>query len=215
MLVANVLTYCRNRMNETFAITPNWFDSELYQIMENKCNEAISSIGLIDQSSTFSTVANTQIYNYPTNMVRLRRVWCNGIGVKRLAFRQFESRQPSGIVPTGLPREMMLYNNQIYFTPIPDQVYTITVYGECMNFSTVDSTGTIDLPFIFHPAICDGMIMEMYSKDLNSTFYDRYEKKWEGWLISMREYAKRRRSRGMPQVINDADLLLETEFGVI
>lgn len=217
MNVSDVLNYVRAMMNEETAVTPNWSDMELYRIIEKKCNEALSFIGLIDASTTFTSVSAQDTYDYPTNFIRLRRVWYNGVGIKLLNFRQYESRQPSGNKPSGTPREMIVFNDQIIFTPTPNVTGdTITIYGEKQQSSITGSNSTIDLPSVFHGAICDGVIAEMFAKDLNSGMYDRYTNKWNDVHIpAMREFAKRRRRRGMPTTVIDADSLLETEFGVI
>lgn len=218
MTVTDVLNYCRAMMNEETAVTPNWTNTELYRIIQKKCNEALATIGLIDSKDTSTvSVANQADYDYPDNFVRIRRVLYDNQPLKYITSRQFESRTPSGVAPTGLPREFTLFNNVISLTPTPDTSSdTITIYGEKQQSDITSSSSTIDIPSIFHGAICDGVISEMFAKDLNSGLYDRYNSKWDNiHLPSMREFAKRRRRRGLPTTVIDADALLETEFGVI
>jgi hypothetical protein len=217
MTTSDVLNYCKAMMNEEGAITPNWSDTELFRIVEKKCNEALSFLGLVDTKTTTLSVAGQADYNYPTNMIRIRRIWYSGMGLKYITIRQYESRQPGGIAPSGTPREFTLYNNVITLTPVPSVSNdTITIFGESQQTSITSSSVSIDIPSVFHGAICDGVISEMFAKDLNSGFYDRFNNKWNDIHIpSMREFARRRRRRGLPTTVIDSDSLLETEFGVI
>jgi len=218
MLTTDVLNYCRAMMNEESALTPNWSDAELLRIIEKKANECLSLIGLVEiKSTTTVSVAGQADYNYPTNMVRIRRIWYAGQPLKYLDFRQFEARKPQGIAPTGTPREFGLFNSVITLMPTPTvSSDTITIYGEGQQTPLTSTSVQLDIPSLFHGAICDGVIAEMFAKDLNAGFADRYNQKWnEFHLPAMRDYAKRGRRRGLPHVVADADRLLETEFGVI
>lgn len=83
--------------------------------------------------------------------------------------------------------------------------------------SSIDSAAsTIDVPAVFHPAICDAVIGEMFAKDLNAPMSQKYETKWTNiHLPAMREFAKQRRRTASPITVIDADSNLETELGVV
>jgi len=217
MTVTDVLNYVRRHHNEENAQTPNWSDAELYQLIEAKCNEVISVIGLIEGKDTSTTTVNgTSDYAYPTNFVRIRRVWFDGLPLKYVGFRQYESRRPTGVATTGTPREFLLWNNTISLIPTPSSAVTLTIFGEKKQSAITDATGTIDIPALFHHAICDALISEMYMKDENSGAARFYQDKWLNVHIpAMKEYVKRRRRRGLPGTVIDTDSVQETEFGVI
>lgn len=216
MTADDIITYVKNMMNEASASTSNWSNPELYQIIENKCNEAITTIGLIEGRDTGVTVISQADYPFPADYVRLRRLWYNGQPLKYLPFRMFESRRPTGTTNTGTPREYGIWQDIITLLPTPNAVGTLTYFGEKMQ-STISSTNTtIRIPSLFHHAICDGVLGEMYPKDLNAGFANFYLSKWQNIHIpAMREYAKRRQRRGLSSTVTDADSALETELGVI
>lgn len=218
MTITQALTYVKNMFNEASAITPNWNDAELYALFENKANAVLSYVGLIeakDNTSLVSVISQAD-YSFPSNFIRIRRVWYKNVPLKYVGFREFESRLPTGVAPTGTPREMRLWNNVITMVPTPNVAGDqITIFGEKMQSSITSSASTLDVNPVFHQALCDGVLMEMYAKDLQSPFYDRYKKTWEDFHIpAMKEFAKRRQRRGLPSRVIDADSVLETELGI-
>lgn len=217
MTVDEIIEYVRNIHNEANAQTPFWTDRELYLLITVKCNQVAGYIGLIEGTDTSTTtVAGTEGYNIPSTYARVRRVWYDGRPLKYIGFRPYESRRPTGVATNGLPREFTLWAGQILLSPPPDDAKTLTIYGEKLQSMITDGGQSPDIPSVFHAALCDGIIAEMFAKDENSGMAQMYEQRWTQLHIpQMKEYAKRRGRRGMPSVITDADSVLETEFGVI
>lgn len=218
MTVTEVIDYVRRMHNEQNAQTPFWTDMELYGLIEAKSNEILSVVGLIEGKDTsLTTTASTADYAFPSNFIKIRRVWVNGIALKYLNFRQYESRQPQGTAPTGTPREFTIWNGTITLIPTPDtSALTITVFGEKQQSSITSASSTLDTPSVFHPAICDAVIAQMFAKDLNAGMAQFYENKWLQFHIpNMRQFAKRRQRRGLPTTVIDADSVISTELGII
>lgn len=218
MTVTEVINYLRRMHNEFNAQTPFWSDAELFALIEAKCNEVLTVIGLIEAKDTsLTTTSGTADYAYPSNVIGIRRVYVDGIALKYLTFREFEARKPQGTAPSGTPREFMLWNNTITLIPTPSESsLQITLYVEKKQTPITTASVTIDIPEVFHPALCDAILSEMWAKDLNAGMAQMYQNKWLQFHIpNMRRFAKRRRKRGLPSVVVDADSALETEFGVI
>lgn len=217
MTITQALNYVKNMFNEGSASTSNWSDSELYQLFENKVNAVLPILGLIQSKDTsLTSISGTADYTFPTNFLIIRRVWYAGVPLKYLGFREFESRMPTGIAPSGTPREFRIWNNTISMIPTPSNTGDqITIFGEKQQSSISSASSTLDIPAVFHPAICDGVLAEMYAKDLQSPFFDRYQRRWDEFHIpAMREFAKRRQRVGLPSRVVDADSVLETELGI-
>lgn len=217
MNAGEAVTYVRRVLNEEGVQTSNWSDAEIFVLIETKANEILGTVGLIEGKTTTTSTSGTADVSYPTNFVRIRRVQYSGVPLKYLNFRQFETRTPNGTAPSGTPREFMLWNDVITLIPTPDTSSdTITIYGEKKQSTISSSASTIDLPIIFHGALCDLVLGDMFPKDLNAQFANHYLQKFITYhLPMMKEYAKSRRRRGMPTTVVDADSVLETEHGVI
>lgn len=215
MTVTEAVTYCRNlhnALNDT-----NWSDTEIYALLQAACMEAVSTLGLIEAQTTTTSVSGTQTINFPTDYIRIRRIRYNAIGLKYINFRQYEARVPLGTTPNGTPREWTQWNNVIYMLPIPaNNGDTIYIFGEKQQSAITSSSSTLDIPTVFHPAVCDKVIGEMFAKDLNANMARMYLERWTGsHLPSMKTFAKQRRRVGAPTVVTDADTALETDFGII
>lgn len=217
MTITQALTYVLNMFNEASATTPNWGTSELYQLFENRSNMVLSKVGLVEAKDTSNTsIAGTQTIAFPTNFLKIRRVWYNGVPLKLIGFREFESRMPTGVMPSGTPREMLIWQQTIYMAPIPINTGDpITIYGEKQQSTITSASSTLDSPSVFHPAICDGVLVDMFAKDLQATFTEFYNNRWEKFHVpAMEAFAKRRNRRGLPARVIDADSVLETELGI-
>ena len=217
MTLTEAITYVKNLHNEGNAVQSNWSDSELYQLFYAKSQEAVSVLGLIEGTTTSTSTAGTETYSYPSNYIRLRRVRYNGQGLKYIPFRNYEARASSGTAPSGTPREWSAWNNTVYLLPTPTTSSdTITFFGEKQQSAITGSSSTLDIPEVFHPALCDAVIAEMFAKDLNTTMMNFYSNKWLSFHIpAMKEFAKRRRRVAGPITIADAESNLETDWGVI
>lgn len=218
MTVTEVLDYVKRLHTEDQAQTPFWSDLELYSILERKCNEVLGKIGLIEaKDTTLTTTSGTADYTIPSDFINLRRVYVNGMPVKYLNRRQFEARSPQGIAPSGDPREFTMWGSILTLIPTPStSAQVITILGEKTQSAITSPTSTIDIPAVFHGYLCDSMIIDMFAKDLNQGLATFYQNRWTTlWMPMMQEYAKRRRRRGLPTTVIDADSSLETEFGII
>lgn len=217
MTLDEAITYVKRLHNEDGATQPNWSDDELFQLFYAKSQEACALIGLIEGIATTSSVAGTEAYDYPTYFIRLRRVRYNGQALKYVPFRNYEARASSGTAPSGTPREWTAWNNRIYLRPTPDTSSdTIQIYGEKEQSVITDATGTLDIPSVFHHALCDAVLAEMFAKDVNQGMASFYSNKWLNFHIpAMKEFAKRRRRVAGPITVADAESNLETDWGVI
>lgn len=214
MTVTDFCEYVRNIHN---AIQDDHFsDIEIYKYLEAAANEA-AELGVIEGTDTTASVAGTSIINYPANATFIRRILYAGKPMKYLTFRQFESRQPTGVSVSGTPREYALWNNQIWMTPTPStSAETITIYSEKMQSSITTALSTIDLPSILHPRLSSKVVSLMYDKDENPAAAARFEARWENVdKPAMIRYIAKRRRTNAPVVVVDSDSSLETEFGVV
>lgn len=217
MTITEAVEYVQRMQNEEGATQGNWSTAELYQLFYAKSCEAAEK-GIIEGIDTsLTTVAAQADYTIPSSMIRVRRVWVDGLPMKYLDFRRRESRMPTGVAPSGDPREFALFANTITLLPTPStSSLQITLYGEKVQSAITSTSSTLEVPALFHYALCDGVLAEMFSKDLNAQMASKYEQRWyQVHLPKMEKYAKQRRRVGLPTSVIDADSNLETEFGVV
>lgn len=214
MNISDAVTYVRNMHNASN--DSHWSDAEIYKLFEKKSNELLRVIGLNeDKDTSITTVSGTAAYAYPTDVVFIRGMWWNGRPLKQLNRRQYESRNPTGATITGDPKEYYLWEDSIILVPTPSSAQTVTVWCEKQQSAITSTASTLDIPAVLHGGVCDGVLAEMYIKDLNMQFARFFEEKWQQAKTEAREFVKQRRRAGGTQTVIDTDSSLETEMGLI
>lgn len=214
MNISDAVTYVRNMHNASN--DSHWSDAEIYKLFEKRSNEILRIIGLVENKDTsITTVSGTADYVYPTDFLFIKRLWWNGRPLKLITFKQAESRNPTGATITGDPREYYVWNGNITLVPTPSSAQIVTIFGEKQQSTISTTASTLDVPAVLHGAICDGVLSEMYIKDLNMQFARFFEEKWQQAKNEARDFVKQRRRAGGSQVVVDTDSSLETEMGLI
>lgn len=194
----------------------NWSDAEIYQLTTGRCNEILAVIGLLEATDTSTTtVSGTQAYSLPTNAVRIVQILYNGEALQEISFRDWELQKSGGTTPSGKPIQWVMWNRQALLVPTPDAAYTLTFYYEKEHpYIDGSSQTTIDIPAVLHWRLADGVIADMYAKDLNPQMYDRYQTNWiQNHMPAFEEYAVRSKRGGRSRIIIDADSHPQTDIG--
>ena len=122
MTLAQFVERVRRRHNDESTTNQFWSDAEIYQLITDRCNEALSVIGLIEETDTSNTsVASTQTVDYPTDAVTIRQVDYDFDRLQRVSFREAEFfKADSSGWESGRPRMWFPWKGQINLIPIPD-----------------------------------------------------------------------------------------------
>ena len=179
MTLAQMVNTVRRRHN---AESDSFFaDAEIYELITNRCNEVLSVIGLLEATDTSNTsTAATQAINYPTDASMIRQVNYKSDRLKRIDFRKWEQFKNGTTTVSGTPTMWVPWNRQILLVPIPDTTAdAITIYYYKTHPYIDNSTQmTVDVPAVLHPHIANGVIADMFAKDLNQNLAQYYEGKW-------------------------------------
>lgn len=160
----------------------HWSDDEIYQLLTNRLNEAISYTGLIDFTSTASSVASTQAYTLPTTCVYLQDVDYNYRKLRRIDFAEWDAYRSYGTgTPEGTPDKYYVFGNSIYLIPTPATAIADAIrYWGKQEHPFIDNSSqlTIDFPAHLVPHLGNGVISDMFAKDLNQGMATFYENMW-------------------------------------
>ena len=219
MTLAQFLNLVQRRHNLPDSDETFWSPDEIYQLTTGRCNEILSVIGLLEATDTSNTsVAGTQAVSFPTDAVRIKQVDYAGVMLQEISFRDWQNQKNSGVAPTGTPDMWVNWNRQILLVPTPtvtaDQ---ITIYHE-KEHAYIDGSAqtTIDIPSVLHWRLADGVLSDMYGKDLNQSMATFYENKWQGThMPAFYRYAQRSKRGGRSRVVVDADSHQGFDTGVV
>lgn len=206
MTLSNFIDFVRNRHNATS--DTNWSDSEIRALITSRCNEALSYIGMIEDTTTASSVSGTQGYNFPTNATEIYQINYKARRLKRITFQEWEAYKNETTTISGRPTKYVIWENQYHLIPIPDtssDTITIYYYKEHPEIDAVTQT-TIDIPSVLHPHLANGVIADMYAKDLNQAMFREYEGIWRDKSIpAFLAYKANYREGGQFHVLGDSD----------
>ena len=219
MTLSQAIDFVRNRHNA--ASDSNWSDAELYALMTGRCNEILSIIGLIEDIDTSLTgVTGQQNYAFPSGVVDVKKVLFNGYPVKQISIRESESLKEGNVTASGRPEYFYEWKKNLYFIPVPsasENGDTITLYVEKEHpfIDNVTQT-TIDIPSVLHYRMLDGVLCDMFIKDLNQGMATHYETMWNQkhmpafWLYKMNL-----KYRGQAPTVIDVDTNTISDKGLV
>jgi len=202
----------------------NWGTQEIYTLLTKRCNRVLSVIGLRETTSTDTSVASTQTYDMPTNAVHIHQVDYKYDRLQQISFREWDAYRSDSGTSEGLPDKWFPWERKIYLVNVPDTSGdTITIYHNSWQ-PYIDSTDgttyppasyTTLVPEELHDAIIDGVIGDMFVKDLNVQMAKLFESKWENIHVPRLYAWKQRDHRGSKfKTIADSDTLIGTELGI-
>lgn len=196
LTVAQFLDTVRQRHNAVG--DSNWSDSEIYLLLTNRINEALSFTGLLEikDTSSLTTTAGTQKYDLPATIENLLQVDYDGEPISRIDFTQWAQYRTSSGTPTGTPTKYYPFADSIYLIPVPSEsAKVITLWAEGIH-AVIDGSAvnTISFPGNLIPHLVNGVVSDMYAKDLNQGMATFYEKLWQdkGIPAFNRHFAKKK-----------------------
>lgn len=179
LTLAQFVDVVRNRHNASS--DSNWSDAEIYALITNRVNEALGYTGLIEATTTAVSVASTQAYNYPTGCQVIINVDYEEQKLRRIDFSEWDNyRARDTGTPTGTPTSFYVFNNQVYLIPIPATSNETIRYWYMKDHVFIDGSTqtTIDIASQLIPHIINGVLSDMYAKDLNEGMCRFYEQMW-------------------------------------
>lgn len=109
-----------------------------------------------ETSTTFSTAASTESYSIPTGILNVDELRIsNDPPIRIIPWPEFQRYKSNTflLTQTGYPDLAAFYQRKIWFYPIPDAAYTVTLRGqENMTDMSLDAS-VPDLPADFHRVI--------------------------------------------------------------
>jgi hypothetical protein len=215
MTLDQILLACQEQHNAVG--DSNWGTQEIYTLITKRCNRVLSIIGLIEAYATDTSVASTQAYDFPANAVNIQEVQYKYDRLKLITMRQWDLYRSDSGTPEGTPDKWVKWNKQIHMIPTPATGGdTIRIYYQKWHPYIDGSTqATVDIPEELHDAIIDGVIGDMFVKDLNAQMAKFFEDKWENIHVPRMYKWKQARDRSAGfATVADADTMDMTELGI-
>lgn len=183
--------------------------------MTGRCNEVLSVIGLIeDVDSSITSTAAGQSYGLPADVEFVKHVTYDGYPVTQIQLKDWEKHKEGNQTPSGRPEYYFIFDERIWFVPIPDEdAKQVVLYCE-KKHPMIDNLAqtTIDIPGVLHFRMLDGVLSDMFAKDLNAQLAAFYENKWQNvHMKAFFQYKMLQKYRGKNPPVADPDSLVGDE----
>lgn len=163
MIRSEIRTDVRTLLNEPTAAF--WTDANLNTYI-NKANQRVNSIiastreDYFTQAATFSTIANTKSYTFPTDCRFIRRMEVYSTSdasdiekIDEMKFPRVEMQSDWPFPEPGRPKRYTVYGTQFNLEPIPDGIYTMRIYYDSRKDDLALDSESPSSPSDFHDLI--------------------------------------------------------------
>lgn len=178
MTPSDLETFTRQRYN---AIGDSFFSqAEIFNYFWAAQTELAQETFCIKNTYTTTSVNGQRAYDFPSYALSIGRVEYDGERVYPNDFVDDDGLTGNnpGDTTTGRPRNYQLWDDQIYFRPIPSEdALEIKIYSYDLP-SQPTSSGTLDVPQRYHLMLVDYALYCMLSKDKNLPMAQDYYQRW-------------------------------------
>lgn len=131
--------------DELLEPTPGfWSDEEITRWINEANNELTEKAKVEAAPYTFTTTANTSNYSLPSDLYQIKLIKINDNKIYPASIDVLNSSV------IGFPIYYVVFNNQLYFYPIPDDTYTVRLYYYKKANQLVNTTDVPVLPERYH-----------------------------------------------------------------
>ena len=131
--------------DELLEPTPGfWSDEEITRLINEANNELTEKAKVEAAPYTFTTTANTSNYSLPSDLYQIKLIKINDNKIYPASIDVLNSSV------IGFPIYYVVFNNQLYFYPIPDDTYTVRLYYYKKANQLVNTTDVPVLPERYH-----------------------------------------------------------------
>lgn len=214
MTPAEVVTQIRLQANETTAAY--WSDAEILVHMSNAESIIAQQLGVIQDSTSFLTVAGTREYTLGATVGNIRRLTYDTVRMGAISLDQLadaEGEAYGGVDSTGTPEWYYRWGSAIGFSPIPDTSdKTCTIYHEAVPVM-IDSTAatTWTMPARYGQYVTSYALWQMFTKDQQlQEEAVLYQKQWtDGLAVIQHDSAQTKFADRLPQTRVMDDIFVE------
>lgn len=198
------------------AVSDSFFSQTSIITLINKAQSILAAEALlIENKTTFATVASTRAYAYPSNVIAFKRVEYSGKKLDPIDFREDDlvNLYPT-TTTTGTPRYYSTWDNYIYLRPTPSAIATVTVYVYSEPTIMTLSTETPEIPTLWHLRLTDYILMNMAAKDGNQQLAQYYQAIWEQTIRDAIKWRQKQKTTDGFRSVKSEDMAIKTVLGV-
>jgi hypothetical protein len=166
-------------------------DADIIRWVNDAQTEIAVANDLLQVSATTATVAGTQKYTIPSNLLILRAAKWKGIKLQPLTMEEADAIMIANTSPAGDPTQFWQFARQIYLWPIPSANGStdLTLYFTRQPTQVTVVGDTPELPVQYHPRIVEYCIAQAAELDDNLAQYQLKMAQFEQGVTKLKDNA--------------------------
>lgn len=186
--VSDVASYVKRQFGDESGV--QIIDDDIVRWVNAAQAEIANTNNVLQSSATKMTVANTYQYNLGVDMPieSIRSVHCDGRKLKFLNFNDYEtfiSAEDPDMVQRARPETWSEWGGVLHLYPVPDGVYTLTVYYQAAPAIVSALTDTLTIPDRYFQRTVDYVLAQAFELDENFNAHSAKMDVFDSKLVSM------------------------------
>lgn len=196
-----------NAINDTF-----WSATEIYGLIYAACMEVCDEGFCVERRYSASTVAGTQEYDFPENVIAIKRITWDGRKLTKIDMLEDDALTGLNQQTTdqGNPEYYWIWNRTLSLRPIPGSVGTLRLWTYNVQAAISTGTTTIEIPSQHHMRLVNPVLAGMAEKDKNYPASDRYSAKWEKDKVEIKRSMRKLQRADKFTTVKDENMVVET-----
>jgi hypothetical protein len=166
-------------------------DADIIRWVNDAQTEIAVANDLLQVSATTATVAGTQKYTIPSNLLILRAAKWKGLKLQAITMEEADATMIANTSPAGDPTQFWQFARQVYLWPIPlaNGSTDLTLYFTRQPVQVTVVGDTPELPVQYHPRIVEYCIAQAAELDDNLAQYQLKMAQFENGVTKLKDNA--------------------------
>jgi len=216
MTPAQAKAHVRNQVDEQTA--KFWSDAEIWSYLWDAETQLVDKANVFTgNDSSTTTVASTQDYSVPSDLIRIDSLSWNKVKLKAVTLDVYESLSSpnyGGTLATGDPVYYYLFNNTVSLYPVPDSAQTLKYWYTKEPTELTDSSTAFSVRTQYHNSLVNFAIYKCLMKDMDPRA-DTYLQMWLNTMDEAVDSYNRTRFEDQHNHVMDENDMNATEMGLI
>lgn len=161
--LGEVLAYVKRQFGDESGVQIT--DADITRWVNQAQVEIVNKNPMIQATASGSTVAGTQKYAVPTDLIQLESIFVDGIWMEPSNFETIRAQLGNDTTTQGAPMYWYVWNNQIYLWPTPSQVWSMDINYSKLPNRVVSSADLLGVPDRYYDRVCEYSMSKAYELD--------------------------------------------------
>lgn len=197
MIVSDVITRVQRQFGDEASVQID--ESDIIRYINDACREIVLQNDMLQATGTMDSVAGTNSYNFPSDMISVRSIYYDNKKLKafkRTEYDEYINETDPDEDQTGIPWLFTRWGSQFLLYPRPDSVQQIKLLYQQRPATVTAEGDTVPVPDEYFSRVVEYCLQQAYQTDedweaanqMNSQFSDGLARLKEHETIATTEF---------------------------